>query len=81
NRISIGVQTFNTAIRRRIGRIHSGVVAFEFLAKLCELDAVFVADLMFGLHNQTDDVWKNDIARADELPLSGLDTYAFNLYP
>ena len=51
------------------------------MAKLCELDAVIVADLMFGLPNQTDDVWQNDIARAAELPLSGLDTYAFNLYP
>ena len=81
NRISIGVQTFNTAIRRRLGRKHSGDEAFEYLAKLCELDAVIVADLMFGLPKQTDDVWQNDIARAVELPLSGLDTYAFNLYP
>ena len=81
NRISIGVQTFNTAIRRRLGRKHSGDEAFEYLAKLCELDTVIVADLMFGLPNQTDDVWQNDIARASELPLSGLDTYAFNLYP
>ena len=81
NRISIGVQTFNTAIRRRLGRKHSGDEAFEYLAKLCELDAVIVADLMFGLPNQTDEVWQNDIARAAELPLSGLDRYAFNLYP
>ena len=81
NRISIGVQTFNTAIRRRLGRKHSGDEAFEYLAKLCKLDAVIVADLMFGLPNQTDEVWQNDIARATELPLSGLDTYAFNLYP
>ena len=81
NRISIGVQTFNTAIRRRLGRKHSGDEAFEYLAKLSELDAVIVADLMFGLPNQTDEVWQNDIARAAELPLSGLDTYAFNLYP
>lgn len=81
NRISIGVQTFNTAIRRRLGRKHSGDEAFEYLAKLCKLDAVIVADLMFGLPNQTDEVWQNDIARATELSLSGLDTYAFNLYP
>jgi len=81
NRISIGVQTFNTAIRHRLGRKHSGDEAFEYLAKLCKLDAVIVADLMFGLPNQTDEVWQNDIARATELPLSGLDTYAFNLYP
>ena len=60
------MQTFNTAIRRRLGRKHSGDEAFEYLAKLCELDAVIVADLMFGLPNQTDEVWQNDIARAAE---------------
>lgn len=81
NRISIGIQTFNTAIRRRLGRKHSGEEAFAYLQKLCELDVVVVADLIFGLPAQTDDVWCDDIARAMELPLSGLDTYAFNLYP
>ena len=81
NRISIGVQTFNTAIRRRLGRKHGGDEAFAYLEKLCALDAVIVADLMFGLPNQTDEVWRDDLARATALPLAGLDTYAFNLYP
>ena len=81
NRISIGVQTFDTAIRRRLGRKHSGEEAYGYLKELCGLDAVIVADLMFGLPNQTDAVWQNDLERATALPLSGLDTYAFNLYP
>ena len=81
NRISIGVQTFDTAIRRRLGRKHGGDEAFAYLEKLCEINAVIVVDLMFGLPNQTDTVWQNDLERATALPLSGLDTYAFNLYP
>ena len=81
NRISIGVQTFDTAIRRRLGRKHGGDEAFAYLEKLCEINAVIVVDLMFGLPNQTDAVWQNDLERATALPLSGLDTYAFNLYP
>ena len=81
NRISIGVQTFNTAIRRRLGRKHSGGEAFAYLEKLCEINAVIVVDLMFGLPGQTDEIWHNDLERATDLPLSGLDTYAFNLYP
>ncbi|VEI48418.1 coproporphyrinogen III oxidase [Actinobacillus equuli] len=48
---------------------------------MCELDAVVVADLIFGLPNQTDEVWANDIQVASSLPLSGLDIYAFNNYP
>ena len=81
NRISIGIQTFNSAIRRRLGRKHSGEDAYRYLEELCSLDAVVVADLIFGLPGQNDDVWANDIARAASLPLSGLDTYAFNCYP
>lgn len=46
-RISIGIQTFNTAIRRRLGRKHSGEEAYGYLKELCGLDAVIVADLIF----------------------------------
>lgn len=81
NRISIGVQTFNAAIRKRMGRKHSGEEAYAYLAKLCELDAVIVADLIFGLPTQNDEIWANDLATAGRLPLSGLDIYAFNCYP
>ena len=44
NRISIGVQTFDTAIRRRLGRKHGGDEAFAYLEKLCEINAVIVVD-------------------------------------
>ncbi|MRN37865.1 putative heme utilization radical SAM enzyme HutW [Neisseria sp. N95_16] len=81
NRISIGVQTFNTAIRKRLGRKHGGEEAAEYLCRLADLNAVTVADLIFGLPGQTDDIWQQDIETAAALPLSGLDTYAFNLYP
>ena len=80
-RISIGVQTFNTAIRKRLGRKNSGEEALAYLEKLCRLDAVIVADLMFGLPAPNDDVWQRDLELALSLPLSGLDTYAFNCYP
>ncbi len=81
NRISIGIQTFNSTIRKRLGRKHSGEEAYNYLQQLCELDAVIVADLIFGLPNQTDEIWANDIETASTLALSGLDIYAFNNYP
>lgn len=81
NRISIGIQTFNSEIRKRLGRKHSGEEAQTYLKALSELNAVIVADLIFGLPNQTDDIWQNDIEIATSLPISGLDIYAFNNYP
>ncbi|MBE2894834.1 heme anaerobic degradation radical SAM methyltransferase ChuW/HutW [Spirabiliibacterium falconis] len=80
NRISIGVQTFNSALRKRLGRKHSGEDAQAYLAALSQLNAVIVADLIFGLPNQTDEVWARDIAIAAQLPIAGLDIYAFNNY-
>lgn len=81
NRISIGVQTFNTEIRRKLGRKFSGDEAYQYLEQLAREKVVLVADLMFGLPRQDDAVWAQDIARACALPLAGLDTYAFNLFP
>lgn len=82
NRFSIGVQTFNSAIRRRLGRKHSGDQAARYLAELAERgDAVVVADLIFGLPGQSDDVWQRDLDIALSLGLDGLDVYAFNCYP
>ncbi|MDD0824178.1 heme anaerobic degradation radical SAM methyltransferase ChuW/HutW [Mannheimia sp. AT1] len=81
NRISIGIQTFNSALRKRLGRKHSGEEALEYLTALTELDAVIVADLIFGLPNQSDEIWQKDIEIAASLPIAGLDIYAFNNYP
>ena len=80
-RISIGVQTFDTAIRRRLGRKHSGEEAAAYLERLGRLNTVLVADLIFGLPGQSDEIWQNDLRIAAALPLAGLDTYAFNCYP
>ncbi|MBE2897541.1 heme anaerobic degradation radical SAM methyltransferase ChuW/HutW [Pasteurellaceae bacterium 20609_3] len=80
NRISIGVQTFHTPLRKRLGRKHSGEQAVDYLSALSELNAVVVADLIFGLPSQTDEIWARDIAIAAALPIAGLDIYAFNNY-
>ncbi|PJG84524.1 heme anaerobic degradation radical SAM methyltransferase ChuW/HutW [Conservatibacter flavescens] len=81
NRFSIGIQTFNTALRKRLGRKHSGEEAYDYLQQLCQLNAVIVADLIFGLPNQNAEIWQQDLATISSLALSGLDIYAFNNYP
>lgn len=81
NRISIGIQSFDDHIRKRMGRKHSGDEAWHYLQQMCALDCVVVADLIYGLPNQNDDIWARDITRINQLPLSGLDTYAFSNFP
>ena len=82
NRISIGVQSFDSRLRRRLGRQHGGDEAAAYLKALAaDNDAVIVADLIFGLPGQDDACWANDIDTALGLGLAGIDLYAFNAYP
>lgn len=82
NRLSIGVQSFDSRLRRRLGRQHGGEEAAGYLRQLCRrTQAVVVADLMFGLPGQDDAKWAHDIDTALSLGLSGLDLYAFNCFP
>ncbi|EKN6021560.1 heme anaerobic degradation radical SAM methyltransferase ChuW/HutW [Yersinia enterocolitica] len=82
NRFSVGVQTFNTRIRQRMGRKASRDEAIHFLTNLASRDrAAVVCDLMFGLPNQTPETWQEDLAIVRQLPLDGVDLYALNLLP
>ncbi|HDW7093189.1 TPA: heme anaerobic degradation radical SAM methyltransferase ChuW/HutW [Yersinia enterocolitica] len=82
NRFSVGVQTFNTRIRQRMGRKASRDEAIHFLTNLASRDrAAVVCDLMFGLPHQTPETWQEDLAIVRRLPLDGVDLYALNLLP
>lgn len=82
NRFSVGIQTFNTRIRQRMGRKASRDEAIHFLTNLASRDrAAVVCDLMFGLPHQTPKTWQEDLAIVRQLPLDGVDLYALNLLP
>lgn len=82
NRISLGVQTFDTALRRRMGRKVSGEEAQAFLSDLVALDqGAIVIDLIFGFPYQTPESWARDVETAAGLGLDGVDLYALNLLP
>ncbi|MGC3964172.1 MAG: heme anaerobic degradation radical SAM methyltransferase ChuW/HutW [Rhodocyclaceae bacterium] len=81
NRFSIGIQTFDSPLRRRLGRQHGGEEAAAYMRHLAQYDAVVVADLIFGLPGQDDARWMRDVDIALSLGLDGLDVYAFNCYP
>jgi oxygen-independent coproporphyrinogen-3 oxidase len=80
NRFSIGVQSFDTAVRRRQGRRASREEAIAFIERLNAQDgAAIVIDLMYGLPGQTDDIWQQDLDTAAALAPDGIDLYGLNL--
>jgi oxygen-independent coproporphyrinogen-3 oxidase len=82
NRISLGIQSFDTQVRRRLGRKASREEAIAKLAELGELDGVaLVIDLIYGLPGQDAACWARDVETAASLRLDGLDVYALNVWP
>ncbi|MGR3808424.1 coproporphyrinogen III oxidase, anaerobic [Pasteurella testudinis DSM 23072] len=82
NRISIGLQTFDTQIRRGLGRKSTEAQIIDFIAYLIALDqGAIVCDLLFGLPNQTQQTLLHDLALIDDLQMDGVDLYALNILP
>lgn len=82
NRISIGVQSFDTQVRRRQGRQSSREEAIHFLERLRVREHLaLVIDLLYGLPGQTRDVWQQDLRTAVALAPDGVDLYGLNLIP
>lgn len=82
NRFSIGIQTFDTALRRRFGRRADRAGAERFLGDLAAGGrAAVICDLIYGLPGQTLDGWCADVCTAIGLELDGVDLYALTLVP
>ncbi|EGO64524.1 heme anaerobic degradation radical SAM methyltransferase ChuW/HutW [Acetonema longum] len=81
NRVSLGVQSFNTKVRQAAGRIDSREVVMERLRALAAYNQVAViVDLIYGLPYQTPEVWREDLNALKALPLDGWDLYQLNLW-
>lgn len=81
-RLSVGVQSFATDVRRRLGRKLAGDEVKAFLSQLVGLGRVaVVCDLMYGLPGQRQDDWQRDVDTIDELGLDGVTLYALNVFP
>ena len=82
NRFSLGVQTFNTEIRRSIGRIAPKENVRSRLQTLAGYNqAAIVIDLIYGLPGQSLENWEEDIKTFLDLPLDGVDLYQLNIFP
>lgn len=81
NRLSLGVQSFNTLVRRKMGRVHPEEEIIERLKYINSLDqAVVVIDLIYGLPYQSMDVWEKDVRQYIDLGIDGVDLYQLNIY-
>lgn len=82
NRFSLGVQTFNTEVRRQMGRRAKREEILEVLGKICDHNqASVVIDLIYGLPDQTMEVWQEDVRTfIEDTELDGCDMYQLNIF-
>ena len=76
NRISIGVQSFNDRLLKKLGRVHDSKKAYQqvLLARDANFENISI-DLMFGIPDETIDDWESDIKTAIELNPDHISTY------
>ncbi len=79
-RLSMGIQTFDDAALRSLGRRHSALVAREAvqIAKKAGFESVNF-DLIYSLPGQTMDQWRKNLEEAMSLRPSHLSLYALTL--
>ena len=82
NRFSLGVQTFDTELRRRLGRVSDRETVLETLGRLTARNQASVAvDLLYGLPGQTPEQLLADLETLLSSGVSGLSFYRLNVHP
>lgn len=81
NRFSIGVQSFDTSVRKTLGRRKDREQVLNTLSRVKNKDeAVLVIDLIYGLPGQNMTIWEHDIHSFLELEIDGTDLYQLNIF-
>nr|WP_092072369.1 heme anaerobic degradation radical SAM methyltransferase ChuW/HutW [Dendrosporobacter quercicolus]NSL48567.1 heme anaerobic degradation radical SAM methyltransferase ChuW/HutW [Dendrosporobacter quercicolus DSM 1736]SDM40825.1 oxygen-independent coproporphyrinogen-3 oxidase [Dendrosporobacter quercicolus] len=81
NRVSIGVQSFDTDVRRAVGRLDDTRTILERLERLSGYNqAAVIIDLIYGLPNQTGEIWNEDLALLKTAAIDGMDLYQLNIF-
>jgi len=80
NRVSMGVQSFNTVTRQTIGRAGAVTAVDTAMAHLSRVGITNVNfDLIFGSEGQTKTMWLADLEKAMTYPISHLSTYSLSI--
>ena len=81
NRFSLGVQSFNTFVRKKMGRIEEKERVIERLNYIKELNyAILVIDLIYGFPYQSMEIWEEDIKEFIDLEIDSADFYQLHIY-
>ncbi|WP_196772890.1 heme anaerobic degradation radical SAM methyltransferase ChuW/HutW [Pseudodesulfovibrio alkaliphilus] len=81
NRFSLGVQSFDTGIRRAMGRSLDQEELVRRIKLLQSYEqASIVVDLIYGLPGQSMEKWEEDLRIARSLGLDGLDCYQLGVH-
>ncbi len=83
NRFSLGVQTFNTGLRKAFGRTSDQAMVIETLKRLTDCNQASVtADILYGLPGQTLEMLEEDLyIMLRETGLSGFSFYRLHIHP
>lgn len=81
NRVSMGVQTFDAGILRRIGRRHTPERALQAVLELRSAGFDNIScDLIYGLPGQTQDIWCHDLETLLATGIEHLSAYCLTYY-
>lgn len=82
NRLSLGVQSFQNHLLERVGRTHRKEDVLPILERIHQhgIDNISI-DLIYGLPNQTLEMWQEDLAYAITLPITHISLYALTIEP
>ncbi|MGM9949863.1 MAG: radical SAM family heme chaperone HemW [Lysinibacillus sp.] len=82
NRLSMGVQSFDQDLLKRIGRTHSNEHVYETVALAKKVGFTNLSiDLMYGLPQQTMEQWKETLRLALDLDLPHYSAYSLIVEP
>lgn len=84
-RFSFGIQSFQTELRRSLGRRNSReelLARLEAIKGICGDKVALVADLIYGLPGQTQEQWMEENVKAVHASaLDGVDLYSLKVFP
>ncbi|MFY0517256.1 radical SAM family heme chaperone HemW [Lysinibacillus sp. UGB7] len=82
NRLSMGVQSFDQGLLKKIGRTHSNLHVYETIALAKEVGFQNISiDLMYGLPGQTMAQWTDSLEKAFALDLPHFSAYSLIVEP
>ena len=77
NRLSLGVQSFDDGILRKLGRAHKAADALEAFREAREAGFINISiDLIFGIEGQTMEIWEASLEKALELDPEHISLYS-----